>query len=942
MKAVVSGFRRYTNDGAVAAESVTFESPSSVLTVLDIEPGDVPAWTEFRRDAEGRLVETRLPDGSRTRHDSSTPGVRVTVNPNLASGAFPGTARIEFLDGFQRVWRRDDCSQVPSPAGAGACPGAALLARSEYQYDGLDRTVRIETGANTAAAVTTTLSYDGLGNRTEYASENLGLWRYRHDDAGLLVEATDPRGATMFNFYDKLGRLHRQVTADSRSSYQYHRRGFGIGLVRRISAKSGTTRVSKQFAYDQRGRVIDESWRVRAEDRTRDHAVSYTYDDADRRTSVSYPGAVPGTNDVLWTEYTPYGLPYASWLDGENGRTDLVHAVSYDLQGHVTRLDYANGWSDRFAYTPAYEASRLLCTRTAPYLAGGTACTGTTSDLRRQQILARDSAGNILSIADSRHGGSALDRGSDFAYDALGRLLESDGANGSDERFVYDGNGNIRSSTTTGALTYGSNGPNLATGVGGASITHDAAGNRTAKGTWSYSYDALGRLSEVRDRDALISRNHYDEGGTRVARYDATARDVTFYFGGLLEEATDSTTRLFYFMDRVIAADTIAPQSRGSLASTTAPSLLPRRQTSTVLLVILAFALLGASCARGPRFATAVVTTLVFAFVTTMLPLAEALADSSKAPDRSIAQRLLFFHSDERGSPELLTDASGGLVEQRRYSSYGQLTKTFDASGQVIADDATAIRFNGHTTDRDAGLVYFGARFYDPELGLFLTPDPQAQYASPYLYGGGNPIYGIDPDGEAIFAFLAAVLQPIIASAMVSSFVSAVTAAAQGGDVAGALVDGFVSGAAGAALGTALSGINVAYQYIAGGAEFIELGEALGAVEEAARRSAFTNVVSQTAASASRAAGADSEWATVVDFGVKLLGSYIYDNFIVRDSGTDLGSGATQRAVAKNGVRAREHHGRPHQRHGGGYPRYRVGEPVVGAHQGERSPGRNW
>jgi RHS repeat-associated protein len=617
---------------------------------------------------------------------------------------------------------------------------------------------------------------------------------------------------------------------------------------------------------------------------------------------VTYPGASRETTDVLKTEYTPYGLPFSSWLDSDDARTDLVHPVSYDLHGHVTRIDYGNGWSDRFAYTSTYEMSRLRCTRTAPYLADGTACSGGVSDLRREEIVARDAAGNTLSIDDLRHGGTALDHGSDVAYDALGRLLESHAATGAIERFAYDGSGNLLSSTATGALTYAPGEPNLATGVGGATIAHDAAGNRTAKGSWRYAYDGLGRLSEVSDRDGLVSRNHYDEGASRVARYDAVADKTTFYFGGLLEVDGTATTRHFHFMNRVIATDTTSSDRTASPANAFGLGTVLGPAASSALPAFLLLGALSIGLIRGPRQATAALTTIVFTSAMTLLPFTEARAASSRTNERSAARRMLFIHADERGSPELLTDATGGLVERRRYSSYGRLTEALDASGQVVADEATTFRFNGHTSDRDAGLVYFGSRFYDPDLGLFLTPDPQAQYASPYLYGGGNPIYGVDPDGEAIFAFLVAVLQPIVASAVVSSFVSAVTAAAQGGDVAGALVDGFVSGAAGAALGTALSGANVAYQYVAGGAEFIELGEALGAVVEAARRSAFTNVVSQTAASASRAAGADSEWATVVDFGVKLLGSYIYDNFVIRASGGTLGSGATQRAAAKTGL----------------------------------------
>jgi len=44
-------------------------------------------------------------------------------------------------------------------------------------------------------------------------------------------------------------------------------------------------------------------------------------------------------------------------------------------------------------------------------------------------------------------------------------------------------------------------------------------------------------------------------------------------------------------------------------------------------------------------------------------------------------------------------------------------------------------------------LQYFGARYYDPEVGLWMSVDPMDQYWSGYVYCGGNPINRFDPDG---------------------------------------------------------------------------------------------------------------------------------------------------------------------------------------------------
>jgi uncharacterized protein RhaS with RHS repeats len=45
-------------------------------------------------------------------------------------------------------------------------------------------------------------------------------------------------------------------------------------------------------------------------------------------------------------------------------------------------------------------------------------------------------------------------------------------------------------------------------------------------------------------------------------------------------------------------------------------------------------------------------------------------------------------------------------------------------------------------------LSYFGARFYDPEVGRFLTQDPAKQGLNWYSYCGNNPLRYVDPDGQ--------------------------------------------------------------------------------------------------------------------------------------------------------------------------------------------------
>jgi len=45
--------------------------------------------------------------------------------------------------------------------------------------------------------------------------------------------------------------------------------------------------------------------------------------------------------------------------------------------------------------------------------------------------------------------------------------------------------------------------------------------------------------------------------------------------------------------------------------------------------------------------------------------------------------------------------------------------------------------------------LVFARRYYDPETGVWITPDPADQHFSPYTYGGNNPVGRIDPNGNS-------------------------------------------------------------------------------------------------------------------------------------------------------------------------------------------------
>ncbi|PPK93631.1 RHS repeat-associated protein [Nonlabens xylanidelens] len=64
----------------------------------------------------------------------------------------------------------------------------------------------------------------------------------------------------------------------------------------------------------------------------------------------------------------------------------------------------------------------------------------------------------------------------------------------------------------------------------------------------------------------------------------------------------------------------------------------------------------------------------------------------------------------------------------------------------------TEFKFNGKELDNETGMYYYGARYYDPSLSIWMSVDPLAEQFpnfSPYNYTMNNPINMVDPDGRA-------------------------------------------------------------------------------------------------------------------------------------------------------------------------------------------------
>jgi RHS repeat-associated protein len=117
---------------------------------------------------------------------------------------------------------------------------------------------------------------------------------------------------------------------------------------------------------------------------------------------------------------------------------------------------------------------------------------------------------------------------------------------------------------------------------------------------------------------------------------------------------------------------------------------------------------------------------------------------------------LYFTHSDHLGSSIFITvrqahctaDASGEAVQHLQYLPFGE-----SFVSQTSSSWQTRYSFSGKEKDVETGYSYFGARYYDSDLSIWLSVDPLADKypsMSAFMYVAGNPVMLVDPDGRTV------------------------------------------------------------------------------------------------------------------------------------------------------------------------------------------------
>ena len=272
---------------------------------------------------------------------------------------------------------------------------------------------------------------------------------------------------------------------------------------------------------------------------------------------------------------------------------------------------------------------------------------------------------------------------------------------------------------------------------------------------YEYKYDGAGRLVEVRKNDVTISVYAYDSNGNRTGRWSS--------------DTGTTTTAEYDNQDRLLRYGTT------NYGYTSNGELKTKKEdgASTVTYEYDAAGnLLQVNLADGREIEYLIDTTdhrvgkkvdgvveRKFLYAGGLSPIAElntsntlvslfVYATRLNVPDYMLRKEGSLYVpyrliSDHLGSPRLVVKVETGEVVQRL---------DYDEFGRVLTDTNPGFQpfgFAGGLHDSDTGLVRFGARDYDPEVGRFTTKDPIGLLGGLNVYGYvlNEPVNLLDPTG---------------------------------------------------------------------------------------------------------------------------------------------------------------------------------------------------
>jgi RHS repeat-associated protein len=650
--------------------------------------------------------------------------------------------------GEQTVQRHDVMDRVLEVTErANGNGGPPILTR--YRYNPVSELLQVED----ANGNLTTASYDTLGRMVSLTNPDTGLTEWAYDLVGNVREQRTARlqalGQRIVYNYD-YNRL-RQVDYPDRAPRVLH---YGTPADGGDAAGNAAARVTleqseageRRFRYDRHGNVAqrDTTFTRLSNPPQNPHnvpyhyQVSYQYDSFQRLLETRYPDLRdpgPPPNIVPVVNLGDRSREVVTYLYDAGGNLQSVYGLNtqvddkrpdvspntvylahqgYDEFGQKVRLIAGNFIETQFSYK---ERTRRLSTVSADHHDAFARQHGQAPRPFQRLDYTYDQTGNVTELRNDAPFDASMHPSvlvgtvkHTYQYDSLDRLVRADGTLQDDnnwrkryaQEFVYDDIHNITTKTNESYRQKANSGGNFS--------DHQVVAEQTYIAEYQYSGPrphAVTRTVEQPDgKNKIFNRDYsYDESGNQTGwTYPPNrSREVVWTSEDQIRDV---------LIDGHLRSHTVY-DGEGQRA-VTLRKLSGEEET--------AYFSQDLTIRDGEIF-----TKHVFAGATQLA----TKVDSAWANDVST----LYFHPDHLGSTQYSTNDAQDLAQHDEYFPSGELWhEQTDPHYQKVR----SFVFSGKELDAATGLMYFGARHYDPRQSQWLSPDPVLN-----RYMSGSPAFGV-------------------------------------------------------------------------------------------------------------------------------------------------------------------------------------------------------
>jgi RHS repeat-associated protein len=711
--------------------------------VSEIEP--LGGVFGFKYDEHGRMIEKTAPNGASTVYEYDEGGNRCGITDPLGhrrAFRFDSNHRaIEAQDPLGNVWRRQydgsgNLSMFEDPEGnkwnyaydsngnllSETLPAGVsrqfhssddglysertdfLRNRFTYVHDSIGRVVKVTNPLGDS----TEYEYDLLGRMAQATDSSGASNRYTYTPSGKLASLTDARGRTTKWRYGTCGRLLEKTDASgAKTRYRWFSEPGQIESVRneanqthlfrydlngRLSWEKTFQGVEISYEYGPSGYCVGRTTPMGEFELKRDAAgrlvEEIAPDGSSSRFSYdAFGNLISAENDSCMVEFT---RDFSGRVISEK-QDDVSVLTEFDLAGAPTKIRSTVGHEAHFSYDAngdfvrvATRNDRMDVLRDANGAVIRWTMAGGPTLSQR-----RDAKGQLLEQGVRTRPGLPTLVQREYRYDLLG-LIEGESDGSGHRSYIYDD-----LERPVGV-------------VGGERVEYDSSGNIT-----TIVSGAAEKTLHYDDRGRLV------QGGSAKFEYDASGRRHK-----LINEDGREVTYVWDCRDQLVEVQT----AEGEVWRYAYDALGRRVRKS------------------GPLGSTRFIWDRD-TMINSIGPDGECVGwifepDSFRVIGTIYDGALYPVIADYLGTPREILNRDGEVMWSAKYSIWGKATVT--TNGRV----ACAARFQGQWYDEESGLCYNRFRYFDPEHGRYISPDPIGLLGGTNLYQyTRDPLNRVDPLG---------------------------------------------------------------------------------------------------------------------------------------------------------------------------------------------------